>query len=167
MNARGGRAHQSEQEWRCIHCGFLVSGAPTIAGVRNRNHCPYCLWSRHLDWRVAGDRLSACRNGMEPIGLTTKRSRNKYAHERDGELMVVHRCTHCATIVINRVAADDCAATLCELFAASGDLDAATQCELAQSDVVLLGQRDAELVRRRLFGERARESILAFTAGGD
>ena len=31
--------------------------------------------------------MATCRATMEPIGLTTKRSRNKYARERDRELL--------------------------------------------------------------------------------
>ena len=36
--------------------------------------------------------------------LTIKRSRNKYAGTRDGELMLIHRCTICAKLAINRIA---------------------------------------------------------------
>ena len=41
--------------FRCIHCGAHVVTSPLYAGVLNRNHCPYCLWSRHLDLFAAGD----------------------------------------------------------------------------------------------------------------
>jgi hypothetical protein len=46
--------------------------------VRNRNHCPYCLWSRCLDLFRAGDRLSACKAPMQPVGLALKHTRKKY-----------------------------------------------------------------------------------------
>lgn len=128
--------------------------APRIAGVQNRNHCPACLWSRHLDSRAAGDRLSACRAAMQPIGLTTKRSRNKYAQGRDGELMLIHRCTRCATIIINRIAADDSAAALLEVFEESWAGGATVAAELAERGVELLTIHDHDLVRQRLFGER-------------
>jgi hypothetical protein len=48
------------QEFKCGHCHAFVSMEPILSGVQNRNHCPYCLWSRHLDLYEAGDRLSAC-----------------------------------------------------------------------------------------------------------
>jgi hypothetical protein len=125
---------------------------PDIAGVRNRNHCPGCRWSRHLDWRTAGDRQSGCRARMQPIGLTTKHGRNKYASERDGELMIIHRCTVCAKVVINRIAADDSAAALLEIFEGSHARSAAFQAELAEDRVSILTPHDSDLVRRRLFG---------------
>jgi hypothetical protein len=124
--------------------------------VQNRNHCPACLWSRHLDWRSAGDRLSVCRAAMQPIGLTTKHSRNKYASERDGELMVVHQCTICAAVIINRVAADDSAAALLEIYEASYTGGASLQAELHNSGVAILTAHDSELVWRRLYGKDVR-----------
>ena len=137
-----------------MQCHQYVSCAPSMAGVQNRNHCPACLWSRHLDWRSPGDRLSTCRAGMRPIGLTTKRSRNKYAQERDGELMIIHQCTGCEKVVINRIAADDSAAGISEIFAGSSAISAALQAELADSGVSIITAHDHDLVQRQLFGYR-------------
>ena len=108
-------------DFRCAHCGHIVSSAHWLSGVNNRNHCPYCLWSRHLDLYAAGDRLSACKAPMQPLALTTKRSRNKYSHGR-GELMLVHLCTDCGNLSINRIAADDNSDTLLEIFNISSAL---------------------------------------------
>ena len=94
-------------DFKCRHCGSYISTARPLAGVGNRNHCPYCLWSRHLDLFEAGDRLAACKAPMRPVGLTLKNSRNKYARAASGELMLVHLCTDCSKISINRIAADD------------------------------------------------------------
>jgi hypothetical protein len=141
-----------EQGFTCRHCGMYITCEPTIAGVRNRNHCPYCLWSRHLDWRVAGDRLAGCRATMRPIGLTVKHSRNKYAGERDGELMLIHRCTVCDKVAINRIAADDSAPAIFELFEDSWRLSAERRTELDGMGVTPLAASDADLVRRRLLG---------------
>lgn len=149
-----GASYNGTQEFICLHCGLYIGFVPEIAGVRNRNHCPYCLWSRHVDWRTSGDRLSSCRAGMRPVGLTTKRGRNKYARERDGELMIIHRCTGCGELVINRIAADDCARTLFDLFEGSAaDIAALDDAELAP-----LGPHEGTLVRRRLFGGVADET---------
>lgn len=90
---------------------------------------------------------------MEPIGLTTKRSRNKYASEYDGELMLIHRCLGCETIVINRIAADDSTAALLEIFDRSHTLPAITKAECDRTGVRLLTAHDRELLRRRLFGD--------------
>jgi hypothetical protein len=146
------RSRMDEQGFTCLRCRLYVPCMPDIAGVRNRNHCPGCLWSRHLDWRIAGDRQSGCRAKMQPIGLTTKRARNKYASERDGELMLIHRCTVCAKVVINRIAADDSAAALLEIFEGSHASSAAFQAELDDDGVSILTAHDSALVRRRLFG---------------
>ena len=44
--------------FRCRHCGLDV---PTQAfGTAHRNHCPNCLWSRHLDDDSPGDRDADC-----------------------------------------------------------------------------------------------------------
>lgn len=147
------RAQFREQEFKCIQCRQYVSCAPLIAGVRNRNHCPACLWSRHLDWQVAGDRLSGCRAAMKPIGLTTKLSNNKYATERDGELMLIHQCTACDKIVINRIAADDSTAALLEVFDRSCSAEAPTILTSSPSGIAILTASDRVLVRKRLLGE--------------
>ncbi len=156
---RQGRDRQrgAEQGFICVQCQQYVSCDPGSAGVQNRNHCPACLWSRHLDWRSAGDRLSVCRAAMQPIALTTKRSQNKYASERDGELMIVHRCIACETVIINRIAADDSAAALLALYDDSAAIVAALQAELAGSGVAILTADDSDLVWRRLFGNRYEE----------
>jgi hypothetical protein len=89
---------------------------------------------------------------MRPIGLTTKRGRNKYASERDGELMIIHQCIICDKVAINRIAADDSNAALLELFAGSCGAGAALGAELDQIGVTLLTAHDGDLVHRRLFG---------------
>lgn len=149
---RSTRARGNEQLFSCIHCQLPVTCIPLVAGVQNRNHCPYCLWSRHLDWRVAGDRLSSCRRAMEPIGLTTKRSDNKYAQDRDGELMLIHRCSGCGTLVINRIAADDNPAEIIGVFECSQTLAPSVIAALDANGVAVLTAADDVLVRRRLFG---------------
>lgn len=67
-------------------------------GGRHRNHCPNCLYSKHVDGKMPGDRKSECHSLMEPIGLLTR---------RNGEQVLIHRCLGCGKIDPNRVAADD------------------------------------------------------------
>ena len=83
-------------EFRCRHCKQMVG--PVLWGGTHRNHCPYCLYSRHVDARVPGDRASACGGSMAPIGTFTRLK---------GEHVVVHRCLSCAFERHNRIAADD------------------------------------------------------------
>jgi hypothetical protein len=137
-------------DFTCIHCHGFVSAGYIVAGVNNRNHCPYCLWSRHLDWRKSGDRLSACKGGMQPIGLTVKKTRKKYGHY--GELMLVHHCTDCGKIVINRIAADDDSQTVMEIFEDSFQLDQHLRRELDKSGIQVLLPRDREVIEVQLFG---------------
>jgi DNA-directed RNA polymerase subunit RPC12/RpoP len=138
--------------FKCAQCQAYVSADPGVAGVQNRNHCPYCLWSRHVDRATAGDRLADCQARMQPIGLTLKRTRNKYARENPGELMVIHRCTGCGKISINRIAADDNSAVLLAVFEGSFELDEDTRARLEADGIALLGAADAGIVHTRLFG---------------
>lgn len=138
-------------DFRCAHCGHIVSSAHWLSGVNNRNHCPYCLWSRHLDLYEPGDRLSACKAPMQPMALTFKRSHNKYSHGR-GELMLVHLCMNCGNVSINRIAADDDSETLLEVFKASFTLPNRTQTLLLESEIEVLPPDSLPLLQLQLFG---------------
>ena len=81
--------------FRCVHCRLDVPAA--APGTAHRNHCPNCLWSRHVD-DEPGDRASTCRSAMEPIGITVR---------GDGEWVLIHRCTGCGELHSNRSAGDD------------------------------------------------------------
>jgi len=139
-------------DFKCAHCGYIVSSAHWLSCVNNRNHCPYCLWSRHLDLYSAGDRLSACKALMQPVALTTKRSRNKYSR-RYGELMIVHTCSNCDNVSINRIAADDDAGTLLDVFKASFTLPTRTQNLLLENEIDILSPESLPVLQLQLFGE--------------
>jgi DNA-directed RNA polymerase subunit RPC12/RpoP len=139
-------------DFRCAHCHHHVSADVLVAGVYNRNHCPYCLWSRHMDWRKPGDRLSACKAPMRPIGLTVKPSRNAYAANGMGELMLIHRCDDCGKLSINRIAADDDGETLLDVFEDSFALDSGLRARLAEQNIRCLQEEQHAAVLARLFG---------------
>jgi len=81
--------------FRCHHCRVDVSmHAP---GTTHRNHCPNCLWSRHVDDRP-GDRSVECGSLMEPIAISVRGR---------GEWVLIHRCTACDALRLNRTAGDD------------------------------------------------------------
>jgi len=61
-----------------------------------RNHCPACLWSRHLDVEP-GDRASGCGGMMRPEGID---------HRSGKGLVIIHRCVQCGSIRANRMADD-------------------------------------------------------------
>jgi hypothetical protein len=139
------------QGFRCVSCGSHIHTLNWLSGVQNRNHCPYCLWSKHLDLHTPGDRLAACKERMRPIGLALKRRRKKYG-DAWGELMLAHECLGCGRVSLNRIAADDDAEALMRAFSASLALDDAFRRALEESGVRLLHREDAAAVRRRLFG---------------
>lgn len=150
-SARRG-APAAEGSFRCIHCGAQVAASPLYAGVRNRNHCPYCLWSRHLDLYAPGDRLCACKAPMRPLGLTIKDSRKNYACQDGGELMLIHACGECGHVSINRIAADDMAERIYALYEQSLEKLKAVKQLIAGQPIRLLGEGDRRLVQARLFG---------------
>ena len=79
----------------CGHCRQPVNNSSF--GTVNRNNCPSCLFSLHVDNKV-GDRTTLCGGVMPPIGKLLK---------KDGEEVLVHRCKRCGAIRKNRVAGDD------------------------------------------------------------
>lgn len=88
------RNQRDRGAFRCSRCGRDVPlGAP---GTGHRNHCPFCLWSVHVDHKP-GDRSAFCAGLMEPVAVW----------ERSGEWVIIHRCTECGTLHSNRIAGDD------------------------------------------------------------
>jgi hypothetical protein len=144
-----------EDGFHCLHCGVFITADPAVSGVRNRNHCPYCLRSRHLDLFEAGDRLAACKAPMEPVALTFKRSRNKYARRGTGELMLVHQCHGCGKISLNRIAADDVAETLMEVYETSLGLGLDECSRMEREGVRILRASEYGFVTRQLYGTSA------------
>lgn len=77
----------------CARCGKEV--LPLTNGSY-RNHCPFCLYSKHVDV-VPGDRSSVCMGLMEPVGVKQKSGKG---------LQIIHRCTRCGVERSNRIARD-------------------------------------------------------------
>lgn len=90
------RARQGADAFRCLQCRLDV---PVHApGTAHRNHCPNCLYSKHVDDRIPGDRAAECGARMEPLSIAVR---------GDGEWVIIHRCTGCDELSANRVAGDD------------------------------------------------------------
>lgn len=122
-------------------------------GTRNRNHCPYCLWSLHVDEEISGDRRSRCNGLMEPIGLTFKNEGfDKYVKKRQGEIMLVHQCIKCNKFSINRLAGDDDPQEVLKIFNNHFLLDRRPHLKL--EGIGMLTEKDREEVERQLFGEK-------------
>ncbi len=88
------------ENFDCENCGESVTGDGYT------NHCPHCLWSKHVDVNP-GDRAADCGGLMEPVG----------AVQKAGEIIIVHRCVVCYHVKRNRSAADDDFDLLIELVA--------------------------------------------------
>ena len=83
------------ESFSCENCNKKVSKHPTGSA---RNHCPFCLYSKHLDENTPWDRLSICHWIMKPIGIDNKK--NKW-------WMLHHKCEKCGKEILNKVAEDD------------------------------------------------------------
>ena len=66
------------EDFVCEHCGCSVTGDGYT------NHCPTCLWSKHVDVNP-GDRAEPCGGSMEPVAL----------EGGPAEYKIVHHCIKC------------------------------------------------------------------------
>jgi rubrerythrin len=91
----------------CEKCGREVIGTGFT------NHCPHCLWSKHVDVNP-GDRAAECGGMMRPI-----RVEGSSSAARDGkEYSIIHVCEKCGHEKKNRVAPDDDFNVLAKISAA-------------------------------------------------
>lgn len=66
-------------------------------GVTARDHCPYCLSSKHLDI-MPGDRSSNCGGVLTPIDIEKSKK---------DTMKIVYKCDKCGMIKKNKAADDD------------------------------------------------------------
>ena len=78
------RFAKRDEGFVCAHCGKRVEPL----GFTSRNHCPFCLWSLHVD-ENPGDRANPCMGQMEPVRVEPDPRRG---------VVIVHRCTRCGQI---------------------------------------------------------------------
>ncbi len=74
----------------CENCGKEV----LPLGYTSRNHCPFCLWSLHLDVNP-GDRESDCGGKMRPV---------KAEPDPKKGYVLLHRCEKCGALRRNKTA---------------------------------------------------------------
>lgn len=84
------RFERTKEDFICGHCGRAVRGNGYT------NHCPACLWSRHVDVNP-GDRAATCGGLMEPVGTKLEK----------GEWIIFHRCVTCGFERKNKTVPDD------------------------------------------------------------
>jgi len=78
------------EDFTCLNCGAEITGDGFT------NHCPHCLWSRHVDVNP-GDRAAACGGAMPPVAQEVK----------NGRTMIRHRCKTCGFERLNKLAPQD------------------------------------------------------------
>jgi len=74
----------------CSRCGNEVLGNGYT------NHCPECLWSKHVDISP-GDRAENCGGMMEPVRVEKK----------GGEYTIIHKCIKCGLEKPNKAVEED------------------------------------------------------------
>ena len=74
----------------CEHCGA------SVVGNGYTNHCPKCLYSKHVDINP-GDRASSCGGLMAPVEI----------QQKNGEFVILHRCEKCGFERKNKVCDGD------------------------------------------------------------
>ncbi len=143
--------------FECSNCKRFVEFSKYI-GTKHRNHCPFCLWSFHLDDKKSGDRKAICEGQMVPLGLTFKQEGlDKYGKKKQGELMLVHECQKCLKISINRIAGDDDHQALTEVFEGAKKNSPEKVEQLKKEGIELLSEKDKAEVFLQLFGEKTNE----------
>lgn len=78
------------ENFTCAHCGTVVFGNGYT------NHCPQCLWSRHVD-NNPGDRASDCGGMMEPVSAIP---------DKNG-FIIIHKCTKCGKTIRQHTSDND------------------------------------------------------------
>lgn len=82
-----------DESFICENCGKKVEPL----GYSCRNHCPHCLYSKHVDINP-GDRSESCHGLLEPIGIEI--------NNRKGYI-IVYKCKKCGATRKNVAARDD------------------------------------------------------------
>ena len=76
------------EDFVCENCGSKVKGNGYT------NHCPYCLWSKHVDINP-GDRQEICKGLMKPINILME----------SDNFIIVQKCEKCG--IERKIKADE------------------------------------------------------------
>jgi len=84
-----------QEPFTCEHCSKEVK---PLEDGSYRNHCPHCLYSKHVDEEGPGDRASACGGLMKPDSID---------HNSKKGWMIIPVCVKCGKRMPNKLAPDD------------------------------------------------------------
>lgn len=84
--------YKNDNGFICEYCGKTVNKL----NYTTRDHCPYCLYSKHLDINP-GDRENECKGLLKPIGI--EKFKNTYK--------IIYKCDKCGKLHKNIMAIDD------------------------------------------------------------
>lgn len=82
---------RKKEDFVCQVCGKKVVGSGYT------NHCPNCLYSKHVDENTPGDRGSDCKGLMEPLRVEVKK----------GNYVIIHKCKKCGKEMRNKASKED------------------------------------------------------------
>lgn len=86
------RFNMIDEEFICENCNKKVHPLKYSA----RDHCPYCLYSKHVDINP-GDRKNSCKGLLNPLGIEKFKDTYK----------IIYRCEKCNITHKNIMAKDD------------------------------------------------------------
>jgi hypothetical protein len=75
-------------------CGWCGREVLPLNNGSYRNHCPFCLFSKHVD-DAPGDRRVACGGLMAPVGIQYRAGKG---------YQIMHRCLSCGVERPNKAA---------------------------------------------------------------
>ena len=84
--------NELDEGFVCENCQKEV----TPLGYTSRDHCPYCLYSKHVDINP-GDRENKCRGLLKPIEIEKYKDTYK----------IIYKCEKCHQTHKNIIAKDD------------------------------------------------------------
>lgn len=70
---------RKKEDFVCENCGKKV------VGDGYTDHCPECLWGKHVDKKIPGDRKSGCGGMMKPVSSVYEK----------GSFKISYKCEKC------------------------------------------------------------------------
>lgn len=79
------------ENFTCEKCGYQVTGDGYT------DHCPKCLYGKHVDANLPGDRQSSCHGMLRPTGIRIKEQKQQ----------IQYTCETCGKVSYCKIAKED------------------------------------------------------------